>query len=69
MTEEMHRPEDFRPSDLVGTSVQRREDPHLVSGDAEYTDDVQHDGLFLAFVRSRYGHARPSQSPTATGSR
>jgi len=58
MTEEMHRPEDFRPSDLVGTSVQRREDPHLVSGDAEYTDDVQHDGLFLAFVRSRYGHAR-----------
>ena len=58
MTEEMHRPEDFRPSDLVGTSIQRREDPHLVSGDAEYTDDIQHDGLFLAFVRSRYGHAR-----------
>ncbi|PSQ63473.1 MAG: carbon monoxide dehydrogenase [Halobacteriales archaeon SW_8_66_22] len=58
MTEEMHRPEEFRPSDLVGTSIQRREDPHLVSGDAEYTDDIQHDGLFLAFVRSRYGHAR-----------
>ena len=51
--------EDFRPGDLVGTSVQRREDPHLLSGEAEYTDDIQHpDGVHLALVRSQYGHAR-----------
>jgi carbon-monoxide dehydrogenase large subunit len=58
MTDEMQRAGDFRPNELVGTSVQRREDPRLVSGDAEYTDDIQHDGLFLALCRSRYGHAR-----------
>jgi len=51
--------EDFRPGELVGTSVQRREDPHLLSGDAEYTDDIQHrDGVHLALVRSQYGHAQ-----------
>lgn len=65
MTEEMHRPEEFRPSELVGTSVQRREDPRLVSGDAEYTDDIRHGGLFLALRRSRYGHARIEEVDTA----
>jgi len=51
--------EDFRPGELVGTSVQRREDPHLLSGEAEYTDDIQHgDGVHLALCRSQYGHAR-----------
>jgi carbon-monoxide dehydrogenase large subunit len=55
----MQKAEDSRPSDLLGTSVQRREDPHLLSGDAEYTDDIQHpDGLHLSLLRSRYGHAR-----------
>ncbi len=51
--------EDFRPGELVGTSVQRREDPHLLSGEAEYTDDIQHpDGGHLSLCRSQYGHAR-----------
>jgi carbon-monoxide dehydrogenase large subunit len=54
----MQRAEDFRPSELVGTSVQRSEDPHLLTGDAEYTDDITHpDGLSLALCRSQYGHA------------
>ncbi|PSQ46358.1 carbon monoxide dehydrogenase [Halobacteriales archaeon SW_7_65_23] len=65
MTQEMQQAEDFRPSDLVGTSVQRREDPRLVSGEAEYTDDVQHGGLFLALCRSRYGHARIEEVDTS----
>jgi carbon-monoxide dehydrogenase large subunit len=65
MTEETHQPEEFRPSELVGTSVQRREDPRLVSGDAEYTDDIRHGGLFLALRRSRYGHARIEEVDTA----
>jgi len=55
----MSQPEDFRPGEAVGTSVQRREDPHLLSGDAEFTDDIQPPGgLHLALCRSQYGHAR-----------
>jgi carbon-monoxide dehydrogenase large subunit len=55
----MQRAEDFRPSELVGTSVQRSEDPHLLTGDAEYTDDIAYpDGTHLALCRSQYGHAR-----------
>jgi len=59
MAGEMRGAGDFRPGELFGTSVQRREDPRLLSGEAEYTDDVQHpDGVHLALCRSRYGHAR-----------
>ncbi|MFB6168841.1 MAG: xanthine dehydrogenase family protein molybdopterin-binding subunit [Haloferacaceae archaeon] len=51
--------DDVRPSDLVGASVQRREDPHLITGDAEYTDDIAYpDETYLALLGSRYGHAR-----------
>jgi carbon-monoxide dehydrogenase large subunit len=51
--------DDVRPSDLVGASVQRREDPHLITGDAEYTDDIAYpDECHLALLGSRYGHAR-----------
>ncbi len=51
--------DDARPSDLVGAAVQRREDPHLITGEAEYTDDIQYpDGAHLALLRSQYGHAR-----------
>jgi len=47
------------PSELVGSAVQRREDPHLITGDAEYTDDIQHpDEVHLALLGSQYGHAR-----------
>jgi carbon-monoxide dehydrogenase large subunit len=62
----MQQSTDFRPSDLVGTSVQRREDPDLISGDAEYTDDIRHpDGLHLALCRSQYGHAHIESIETA----
>jgi carbon-monoxide dehydrogenase large subunit len=58
MTSEMQRAEDFTPNELVGSAVQRREDPRLITGEAEYTDDIQDGrGTFLAIVRSRYGHA------------
>ncbi|MFB6171097.1 MAG: xanthine dehydrogenase family protein molybdopterin-binding subunit [Haloarculaceae archaeon] len=50
---------DAVPSELVGSAVQRREDPHLVTGDAEYTDDISYpDECHLALLRSQYGHAR-----------
>ena len=49
----------FRPSELVGAAVQRREDPHLITGDAEYTDDIRYPGeVHLALLGSQYGHAR-----------
>jgi len=45
--------------DLVGTPIHRREDRHLLTGDARYTDDIQdHAGLDMAIHRSQYGHAR-----------
>ena len=49
------------PDDLlkfgVGQSVKRSEDPTLVRGEGNYTDDVQVEGqLFGAFVRSSHAH-------------
>ncbi|WP_152041735.1 xanthine dehydrogenase family protein molybdopterin-binding subunit [Salinigranum salinum] len=50
---------DATPSDLIGSAIQRREDPHLITGDAEYTDDISYAGeVHLALLGSRYGHAR-----------
>lgn len=46
------------PNEMLGASVQRREDPRLISGDAEYADDIQHrHDTHLALHRSRHGHA------------
>lgn len=59
MATHMDAADDFRPNELVGSSVQRREDPHLISGDAEYTDDIDYPrSTHLAVLRSQYGHAR-----------
>jgi carbon-monoxide dehydrogenase large subunit len=53
------KPEDVDPSDVLGSALERREDPHLVTGDAEYTDDIQYPrSTFMSVVRSQYGHAR-----------
>ena len=42
----------------VGEAVTRREDDHLITGDARYTDDIRSDDqLHLAIHRSQYGHA------------
>ncbi len=42
-----------------GASVQRNEDPALLTGSATFVDDVQLPGmLHVAFVRSQWGHAR-----------
>ena len=44
---------------LVGEAVRRREDPHLVTGDARYTDDIQEPRTgYLALLGSQYAHAR-----------
>jgi len=49
---------DVDPTDLLGSAVQRREDPHLLTGDAEYTDDIGYpDETHLALLGSQYGNA------------
>ena len=46
-------------SSALGASVRRREDPRLVTGAGQYTDDVRRDGcLHAVFVRSTFAHAR-----------
>jgi carbon-monoxide dehydrogenase large subunit len=46
------------PSELIGSSIQRREDPRLITGDSEYTDDIHYPGeAHLAILGSQYGHA------------
>jgi CO/xanthine dehydrogenase Mo-binding subunit len=43
---------------LFGEPVQRREDPRLLAGQGRYLDDLGHDALAAAFVRSPHAHAR-----------
>ena len=46
-------------SRMVGASLKRKEDPRLVIGEGEYTDDIQLRGTaYLAVLRSPHGHAR-----------
>ena len=47
------------PGQAVGSSVRRREDGPLLTGEGQYTDDLRYPGeVQLAILRSRYGHAR-----------
>ena len=42
----------------IGSSIKRREDPRLITGNATYVDDVRPPGvLHLAIVRSPHAHA------------
>src|SRR5437764_10742686 len=44
---------------MLGTSIKRREDPRLITGQATYVDDIKlHGMLYMAVLRSPYGHAR-----------
>ncbi len=43
---------------LFGQPVLRSEDPRLVTGRGRYLDDLGHDALEVAFVRSPHAHAR-----------
>jgi carbon-monoxide dehydrogenase large subunit len=44
---------------VFGSPVKRREDPRLITGQAQFTDDVVLPGMaHMAVVRSPYGHAR-----------
>lgn len=41
-----------------GEPIARREDPRLLTGQGRYLDDLGHDALAAAFVRSPHAHAR-----------
>jgi carbon-monoxide dehydrogenase large subunit len=43
---------------MLGERVPRVEDPRLVTGNGRYLDDLGHDALEVAFVRSPHAHAR-----------
>ncbi len=43
---------------LLGAAVARVEDPRLLRGEGRYLDDLGHDALAAAFVRSPHAHAR-----------
>ena len=44
---------------LIGQRVLRNEDPRLLTGQAQFVDDVEIPGLLhAAFLRSDYAHAR-----------
>ena len=43
---------------VLGSAVERREDPSLITGEAEYTDDIQRPNMaHMSVLRSQYGHA------------
>lgn len=44
---------------LLGTSIKRREDPRLMTGQAHYIDDIRLPGMaYAAILRSPFGHAK-----------
>ncbi|HEU5140366.1 MAG TPA: molybdopterin cofactor-binding domain-containing protein, partial [Bacillales bacterium] len=46
-------------ANVFGTPLKRREDPRLITGNGNYTDDIQLPGmLFAAVLRSPHAHAR-----------
>jgi len=52
-------PDDVEATDILGSAIERREDPALLTGDAEFTDDVQkRNTVHLSVLPSQHGHAR-----------
>ena len=44
---------------VFGTPLKRREDPRLITGQGNFTDDIQLPGMVhMAVLRSPYAHAR-----------
>ncbi|MFC5973281.1 xanthine dehydrogenase family protein molybdopterin-binding subunit [Halomarina salina] len=52
-------PDEVSAADILGSAIERREDPALVTGTGEYTDDLQFNNTaHMAVKRSQYGNAR-----------
>ncbi len=57
------------PEKMVGKALKRREDPRLISGAANFLDDIRLPGmLYTAVVRSPHAHAKITSIETAAAS-
>src|SRR6202521_2179599 len=53
-------------SQMIGAKIHRREDPHLITGNGQYIEDLVRPGtLTMAVVRSPHAHARITRIDTA----
>src|SRR6478735_8002086 len=53
-------------SQMIGARIQRREDPHLITGGGRFVEDLIRPGtLVMALVRSPHPHARIVSIETA----
>ena len=51
-------PDEVDAADILGSAIERREDPALLTGEGVYTDDIQRPRMaHLAILRSQYAHA------------
>jgi carbon-monoxide dehydrogenase large subunit len=51
---------------VIGSSIKRKEDPRLITGQAKYLDDIQLPGMLqAAILRSPYAHARIKRIDTS----
>jgi len=51
---------------VVGTSIKRREDPRLITGEAKFLDDLQLTGMtYAAVLRSPHAHAKINSIDTS----
>jgi carbon-monoxide dehydrogenase large subunit len=58
--------EDIDPAEILGSAIERREDPALITGDAEYTDDIQIPRMtHMAAKRSQHAHAKVESVDTS----
>ncbi|PSQ03056.1 carbon monoxide dehydrogenase [Halobacteriales archaeon QS_4_69_31] len=58
--------DDVDAADILGSAIERQEDPSLLTGEAEYTDDIQLPEMtHMAMLRSQYAHARLADIDTS----
>lgn len=66
MSVESLDPNEIDAAEILGSAIERREDPALVTGEGTYTDDVQHPRMVhLSFLTSEYAHARINEIDTS----
>ncbi|KDE60147.1 carbon monoxide dehydrogenase [Halostagnicola sp. A56] len=66
MSVESVDPDEVDAADILGSAIERREDPALLTGDAEYTDDIQLPQMaHMAIKRSQHAHAAIDDIDTA----
>jgi carbon-monoxide dehydrogenase large subunit len=66
MSIETTDPSEIDPAEILGSAIERREDPALITGDAEYTDDIQYPRMtHMAVKRSQHAHAKIEEVDTS----